>query len=75
MGKDGNTLYFVFRAIGFILLFVAFYLVLTRVDLFLKYKAMDDCAKISVYESTGEGAKTSYPIPDVYNQCLKQKGL
>lgn len=54
---------------------VAVYLTLQKVDKFLQIKAVDDCGKISRYEvSPDEKTKITYPLGDVYKQCLKDKG-
>lgn len=63
------------KFIGYIILFVAFYFALTRVDTYLRYKAIDDCAKVSRYETSDKNAKVSYPITDMYNTCLAEKGI
>jgi len=62
---------------GVILLFVAFYLTLLRVDAYLQNSAIDACASFSKFEKTdkGQSAVISYPIKDVYQECLIKKGL
>lgn len=57
-------------------LIVVAFLVLIRVDIFLKIKAIDDCGKISKFEkdNPGDNSKVSYPIADFYIPCLKTKG-
>jgi hypothetical protein len=65
-------------AIGVIamsIFFVAFYLMLTRIDTFLRLKAFDDCGKLSRYETTDKNVRVYYPVLDIYNQCLEDKGL
>lgn len=57
-----------------ILGFVALFLALQRVDAFLRIKAVDECAKNSRYEETRDGVKVWYPVPEVYKNCLKDKG-
>lgn len=64
---------------GFIILAAAFlagvFLSLNRVDSFLKLKAMGDCALASRYEDTPkEGVKVSYPVEEMYKNCLREKG-
>ena len=57
------------------LVVAALFLAVTRVDKYLKIKALDDCARISRYEvQEKSGAKVSMPIEDLYNKCLKVKG-
>ena len=62
--------------IGVVLL-ISIFLVMIRVDKYLKIKAIDDCAKIAKYEKTvsADNAKVSYPLQDVYQTCLKEKGV
>ena len=59
--------------LGMILSFVAFYLGLTRVDTFLKNDAINSCAASSRFQKDDKGlsAVISYPIQDVYQDCLK----
>lgn len=63
--------------VAIVALFVAFYLSLTRVDTYLRYSAVDACAKQSTYtkHDKKQSADISYPIQDVYQACLKKKGL
>jgi hypothetical protein len=64
------------RLIGYILLFVAFYLFLLRIDMYLKTQSVVDCAKTSQYQQTlKDGVKVNYPIANVYNDCLKKVGV
>lgn len=60
-----------------ILLFVGFYLTLMRVDTYLRNLAIDQCAALSQYEKNdkAQSAIISYPIQDVYENCLKRKGI
>lgn len=62
--------------IGIVVLLGVF-LMMLRVDRYIKVKAIDECAKISKYEKTvtAENAKVSYPLADVYQSCLKDKGI
>ena len=62
--------------IGVIVL-LGLFLVMLRFDRYLKIKAIDDCARISKYEKnvTEENAKVTYPLADVYQSCLKDKGI
>ena len=55
---------------------IALQLVLTKVDIFLRLKAMNDCAMASRYETKDEttGATVSYPASNLYKTCLKEKG-
>lgn len=59
-----------------ILMFISVFMSLQKVETYLKYKAMDDCAKIARYEAAVEnGGRVSYPLDDVYKACLKDKGV
>lgn len=60
-----------------ILLFVGFYLTLMRVDTYLRNSAIDHCAALSTYEKNdkAQSAIISYPIQDVYENCLTRKGI
>jgi len=73
--KDKLNIQTVIKVIGYIVLFFAFYLVLMRVDTYLRQKAIDDCAKISRYETSEKTASFSYPVLDIYNKCLVDKGV
>lgn len=75
MEQDKIKLQEIIKVIGFILLFVAFYMGLVRVDAYLKAQAINDCGKISKYERQGKGETASYPVLEVYNSCLKDKGI
>lgn len=68
-----NFVKFVF-IIGVIYFFIT--LGLNRIDKYIEIKAIDDCGKISQYQKnlTSENARVSYPIVDVYKNCLKDKG-
>ena len=53
----------------------ALFFAVTRVDKYLKIKAVDDCARISRYEvQEKSGAKVSMPIEDMYKKCITEKG-
>jgi len=56
-------------------LVVVSFMAFGKVDKFLKLMAMGDCGKISSYETTdASGAKVIYPVKEVYQSCLKEKG-
>lgn len=62
--------------IGLLLAFLAFYLLLTRVDAYLKFKAADQCARVSrVEKSDGAGGKLTYPVQEIYSDCIKRAGI
>lgn len=60
-----------------VLLFVGFYLTLMRVDTYLRNSAIDQCAAQSKFEKNdkAQSAVIAYPIQDVYENCLKRKGI
>ncbi len=60
-------------AVGFVIVVLA----LQRVDTFLRYKALDDCAKVSRFEkeNPADGTRVDYPMTDMYKACLQDKGL
>jgi len=53
------------------------YLILLRVDTHLKNNAINECAKISKFqvENESEGTTINYPLIDIYEDCLKTKGI
>jgi hypothetical protein len=59
-----------------IFLFVALIIAITRVDSFLRLKALDDCARASRFEQRidKQNAVASYPITDLYKSCIREKG-
>lgn len=56
--------------------FYVFTLTLSRVDEYLKMKALDDCSKSVRYEKTvpAENVKVTIPVQDLYEKCVKDKG-
>lgn len=50
--------------------------VLTRVDTYLRIKAVDDCGNRAKFEREDPDlrAKITYPLGDEYKACLKDKG-
>lgn len=61
--------------LGIILLFVAFYLVLIRVDSFIRNNAIDNCALAARFERKDGTGVVSYPIDTFYKSCLQQKSI
>lgn len=47
-----------------------------QVGSYLKERAIDNCARISRYQTTlaDQNATVWYPIDDIYKQCLRDKG-
>lgn len=66
-----------FKIINSILIFVAIILFALLANTFIRNQAIDQCAKSSTYEKNlvSEDAKVTYPVIDIYEQCLKQKGI
>ncbi len=60
-----------------IFLFVGLFLILGKVDKYLKIMAVDQCAKVSNYQiyNAKDQSRASYPVVDVYKTCLKDKGF
>lgn len=77
MDKSSNIGSNLVRIIGYILFFAAFFLLLMRVDVFLKNQAIDECGRIATYERNiaSENAKVSYPVTDRFEDCLLKKGI
>ncbi len=75
MNTDKAKIHLAVTFIGYFLLFLGFYLALMRIDTFLRLRAFDDCGKLSRYETTEKTAHFSYPVLDIYNSCLKDKGI
>lgn len=61
----------------YLLLFFALFLILQRVDTYFKNTAINDCSKIATFEKidTTQGTKVTYPLQDIYQDCLQKKGL
>ncbi len=59
-----------------IFLSVALFFGLKRIDLSLRETAVDNCSRISRFEQTlnNNATKVSYPLVEVYKQCLNDKG-
>jgi hypothetical protein len=56
--------------IGIVFAFAAFVMSWLEASKFIKYKAYNDCGNISQYQVTQNGARITYPVPEVYQQCL-----
>ena len=52
------------------------FLLLSRVDSYLKLKALGDCSMASKYETNAPDgtSKVSYPVEELYKKCLAEKG-
>ena len=60
-----------------VFLSVALFFTLQRVDGYIKNKAIYECGLISKFEQSDDktNTKVSYPVADIYKQCLKNKGI
>ncbi|MCR4326413.1 MAG: hypothetical protein NUV52_02040 [Candidatus Roizmanbacteria bacterium] len=61
-----------------IVIIIVISMLLQRVDTYLRMTGIHDCQTIARYEKTvaeDDNAKISYPLPDQYEKCVKQKGL
>jgi hypothetical protein len=56
--------------IGIFLAFGAFVMTWLEASKYIKYKAYNDCGSISQYQVTQDGARITYPVPEVYKACL-----
>lgn len=67
----------IFKVINIILVAFAILVFGYLANTFLRNQAIDGCAKNSSYEKNlvSEDAKVTYPVIDIYEQCLKQKGI
>ena len=76
MSKNSDLIKSAVMLVGFILGFVSIFLAIQRIDKYLRIKAIDECAKISRFEKqdSEQSAKIYYPLPEVYNKCIKLKG-
>lgn len=65
----------IITAVVIVALYFFLTMILTRVDKYLKQEAMAECAKISSFSTTDQaGNKVSYPVKEIYANCLKEKG-
>lgn len=46
-------------------------------DMYVRSNAVDECGRMSEYVTSNskEGSKTSSPVIEIYNTCLKDKGM
>lgn len=66
----------IIKIVAIIFILIAFILVNIRVNAFIKNQAIDGCAQAYRYESTlSNGAIVSYPMTELYEKCLEQKGV
>ncbi len=60
-----------------IFLSIALFFSLRKADVYMKNQAIHQCGLISRFEQSDQKnhTKVSYPVADVYKQCLKDKGI
>lgn len=57
-------------------LVVSAFVVMNGVGKYITYKGFDECSKMARYEKKNpDGSFVSYPIAEMYEKCLKDKGL
>lgn len=56
-------------------LVVVAWLLLPRIDQYLRIVAVDDCGKVAKYETRPDvNTVVTYPLGDEYKKCMKDKG-
>lgn len=67
----------IYKVINYILLIAIFSLLFWQITVFVKNQAIDGCAKYATYtqELPNENARVIYPIKDLYDKCLQDKGI
>lgn len=67
----------VLKVITIFAFFVIVFMVLAKIDMYIRFQGIDQCGRISRFEQvdTRNNAKAVYPIADVYKECLSKKGL
>lgn len=74
--KANTTVTNILLAAIAVLLGAGIFVAAQKADEYLKYKAIDDCGRISRYEAkVGESATVWYPDAGVYKSCLDDKGI
>ena len=73
--KTNKVMTFILAALT-VVIAVGIYATLERVDKYLEFKARADCAAMSKFQITipTDNTVVSYPVEDVYRQCLDEKG-
>lgn len=69
----GSTIKFV---VSLLVVAITLFFASSHISAYLKERAIDNCARISRYQTqlTDQNATVWYPIVDVYKQCLRDKG-
>ena len=67
----------IFKLINYILLATAFLMLFWLLNIFVRNHAIDGCAKNVTYTHSlpNENASVTYPIKDLYDKCLEDKGI
>lgn len=60
-----------------IVLLIAVFLVVARIDTYLKIKAVHECGQVATYTKTihAENVQVKAPLTDAYKTCLLDKGV
>ncbi len=54
---------------------VVAWMILPRLDQYLRITALNDCGKVAKYETRPDiNTLVTYPLGDMYKSCLKDKG-
>ncbi len=74
--EQKNTMFdSIVKLIGIFAISAVAYLGFMRIDTFLRNQAVNECGHVARYEKTLEDkAKVIYPMTDIYQTCLKDKG-
>ena len=67
----------IFKLINYIFIVTAFLMIFWLLNVFVRNHAIDGCAKNAQYtqQLPNESASATYPITDLYNKCLEDKGI
>ncbi len=77
MQTQSNILKYTVYLISVVAFFVTAFLALQRANTYIRYLGFNDCSVSSRYEKTipEEGVVVYYPLEDMYERCLVEKGL
>lgn len=72
-----NSMKNILSVFALILAALGGYFALQSANTYIRYMGFRDCAQVGTYEVTvpDENARVTYPLQDVYDQCLRDKGL
>ncbi len=57
---------------GFILIFIAFIMIMGRVDTYLHNQSVSSCNQLARIETNNNGVKIGYPAENVYKDCMNK---